>query len=204
MFVEQKNADLRWGSLDLSMSRIDTDWFGHHLEFPAVYGLAIDSSHLWFVATRNKAASISPQAGPSEFVPELWKYDVAEFFLSHPSSGRYLEFNLAPNGAWWSAEFVAPRVRDERQEGGIPGVKTYSMIAPDGDWLAAASIPRDFLEARFDFGKQSRMNVTFIVDSPAQKFLTASSAATGEPDFHLPDLFEQISLGPQRPTKKEG
>ena len=204
MFVEQKNADLSWDSLDLSMSRIDTDWFGHHLEVPAAYGLAIDSSHLWFVATRNIAASISPQASPGEFIPELWKYDVAEFFLSHPSSGRYLEFNLAPNGAWWSAEFVAPRVRDYRQEGRIPGVKTYSEIAPDGQWQAAASIPLDFLEARFDFGNQSRMNVTCIVDSPAQKFLSASSAASGEPDFHLPDLFEQISLGPQRLTKKEG
>ena len=204
MFVEQKNADLRWGSLDLSMSRIDTDWFGRHLEVPAAYGLAIDSSHLWFVATRNKAASISPQAGPGEFVPELWKYDVAEFFLSHPSSGRYLEFNLAPNGAWWSAEFVAPRVRDCEHDVGIPGVKTYSEIAPDGQWQAAASIPLDFLEAHFDFGKQSRMNVTFIVDSPAQKFLTASSAATGEPDFHLPDLFEQVSLAPRGSQKKRG
>ena len=199
MFVEQQNTDLRWGSLDISMSRIDTDWFGRRLEVPVDYGLAIDSSHLWFVATRNKAASISPQAGPGEFVAELWKYDVAEFFLSDPSSDRYLEFNLAPNGAWWSAEFVAPRVRDDEHDGAIPGVKTYSEIAPDGHWLVASAIPLGFLEARFDFGKQSRMNVTFIVDSPTQKFLSVSSAASGEPDFHLPDLFKQISFCSQQP-----
>lgn len=205
MLIDRKSAALQWGSpgshegsgegsLDLELSGIDRDWFGRPFGVPAAFGLAIDPTSLWFVAARRKSATIHPQARPGEFTPGLWQYDVAEFFLSHPTSGRYLEFNLAPNGAWWSAEFTAPRVSDGAIDTGIPGVKTYSEVAPDGCWLAAASIPLDVLESRFAFGPTTRMNVTFIVDSPDQKFLTYHQAPAGDPDFHQPALFRQVTI----------
>ncbi|MCP5536921.1 MAG: hypothetical protein H7A51_11910 [Akkermansiaceae bacterium] len=194
MLIEHKSAPLQWGALDLALFGLENDWFGHKLDVPAAFGLAIDHASFWFVATRRKPASLHPQARPGIFTPELWKYDVAEFFLSHPTSGRYLEFNLAPNGAWWSAEFTAPRVRADKQDVEVPGVQTFSDLAPDGTWVAAASIPLDVLKARLDFGPETRMNVTFIVDSPDQKFLTATPADGGAPDFHRPDLFQQVRI----------
>lgn len=194
MLIEHKKTPLTWGSLDLALFGIEKDWFGNPLDVPCAFGMAIDHGSFWFVATRRKPATIHPDARPGKFTPELWKHDVAEFFISHPASGRYLEFNLAPNSAWWSAEFTAPRVRANKEDVPVPGVKTYSDLAPDGTWVAAASIPLDILRARLDFGPETRMNVTFIVDSPDQKFLTATPAPQGEPDYHRPDLFKKINI----------
>ena len=197
MLIAQNNEELSRESLDLSMSRIERDWHGHALDVPACFGLALDPSRLWFVASRDKAATSHPAARPGKFVPGLWQYDVAEFFLHDSRSGRYLEFNLAPNGAWWSAEFTAPRVRQCVDDVPIPGVSTYCRASPAGHWQAAAAIPLDFLREHFDFGEHTGMNVTLIIDSPEQKFLTATPASAppgGEPDFHRIDLFEPIRL----------
>lgn len=194
MLIEHKKEPLFWGALDLGLFGLEKDWYGEALETPAAFGLAIDHGSLWFVATRRAPSMLHPQARPGQFTPELWKYDCAEFFLSHPETGRYLEFNLAANGAWWSAEFTAPRVRAQQEDLPVPGVKTYGELSADGSWLAAASIPLDVLKARFDFGPQTRMNVTFIVDSPEQKFLTATPAFEGEADFHRPELLQQVQI----------
>ena len=195
MLIEHKNDPLHWGSLDLGLFGIQNDWSGSPLDVPAAFGLAIDHGSFWFVASRRKPALLHPEARPGQFTPELWKYDVAEFFLKHPASGRYLEFNLAPNGAWWSAEFTAPRVRADEEDVEIPGVKTYAELAPDGSWVVAASIPLELLEARFGFGPETQMNVTFIVDSPEQRFLSATPAPAGvEPDFHRDDLFQDVRI----------
>jgi len=194
MLIEHKKETLQWGALDLGLFGLEKDWYGEKIDPPAAFGLAIDHSNLWFVATRRTPSSLHPQARPGQFTPELWKYDTAEFFISHPASGRYLEFNLAANGAWWSAEFTAPRVRADEEDVPIPGVQAFGELSAEGSWLAAASIPLDVLKARLDFGSESRMNVTFIVNSPEQQFLTAVPAAEGEPDFHRPDLFQQVNI----------
>jgi len=194
MLIEHKKEPLYWGALDLGLFGLNKDWYGKEIETPAGFGMGIDHGSFWFVATRRAPAMLHPKARPDQFTPELWKYDCAEFFLSHPASGRYLEFNLAANGAWWSAEFTAPRVRAQEEDLPVPGVKTYGELSPDGSWLAAASIPLDALKARFDFGPETRMNVAFIIDSPEQKFLSAVPAAEGEPDFHRPDLFQQVQI----------
>lgn len=194
MLIERKNEPLHWGALDVGLFGLEKDWHGEILDVPAAFGLAIDHSNLWFVATRRAPAALHPQARPGSFTPELWKYDCAEFFLGHPGSGRYLEFNLASNGAWWTAEFTAPRVRAEQAEVPVPGVKTYGELSADGSWLAAASIPLDVLKARFDFGPETCMNVTFIVDSPKQKFLTAAPPPAGDADFHRPELLRRVRI----------
>lgn len=194
MLIEKKHHPLRWGALDLALFGLEKDWYGNTLDVPAAFGLAIDHGSFWFVATRHKPAQIHPQARPGKFTPELWRHDVAEFFMAHPDSGRYLEFNLAPNGAWWSAEFTAPRVRAAGEDKEMPGVKTFADLAPDGTWVAAACIPLDILRARVDFGESTCMNVTMIVDSPRQRFLTASPPPDAEPDFHLPGLLRPVRM----------
>lgn len=194
MLIEHKKEPLHWGSLDLGLFGLEKDWYGEKIDTPAAFGLAIDHGSLWFVASRRKPACLHPQARPGQFTPELWKFDTAEFFISHPASGRYLEFNLAANGAWWSAEFTAPRVRADEEDVPMPGVKTFGEMSADGSWLAAASISLDVLKARLDFGPESRMNVTFIINSPVQQFLSAVPAPEGAPDFHRPDLFQQVNI----------
>jgi len=147
---------------------------------------------LWFVASRAKTAAPHPDARPGQFLPRLWEYDVAELFLADPESGRYLEFNLAPNGAWWNAEFTAPRVRTDGANAQMPDVQTFAEQATDGSWAAALALPLDLLEARIGFGPHTRANVTFILESPAQRFLSANDLGGGEPDFHRPERFSTL------------
>ena len=149
---------------------------------------------VWFVASHGSPARIHPAARPGRFTPELWKHDVAELFLTDPTSGRYFEFNLSPNGAWWSCEFTAPRVRAEPVEIAFPEVATFAELAPNGGWVAAMAIPRDLLEARLDFGAKSRLNVNFILGSPEQRFLSAVDLGGGEPDFHQPGKFGPVEF----------
>jgi hypothetical protein len=58
------------------------------------------------------------------------------------------------------------------------------------------ALPLDLLKARLDFGPETRANVTFILETPAQRFLTAAPLGQGEPDFHRPRLFPQVAFVP--------
>ncbi len=187
---------LMWGELDLPLFGLSRDWHGNPLEPTAGFSLAVDENRLWFLAHHRKPAQLHPKARPGLFQAELWRYDVAELFIADPRSGRYLEFNLAPNGAWWSCEFKGPRLREEEIDIAMPDVATFSDMAADGSWVAAMALPLDLLRARVDFGKQTHANVTFILESPAQRFLTAGDLGNGEPDFHQPAHFPQVSFAP--------
>ena len=183
---------LAWGELDVPMLGLEKDWHGAPLSPPAGFCLAVDGRRLWFIAHHRRPADLHPQARPGSFQAELWKHDVAELFLADPASGRYFEFNLAPNGSWWSCEFTAPRVRAEEIDIAMPEVATFSDMAADGAWVAAMAIPLDLLKARLDFGPATRANVTMILESPAQRFVSAADLGDGEPDFHLPGRFPQV------------
>jgi hypothetical protein len=187
---------LMWGELDLPLFGVNRDLAGLQVEPAAGFSLAVDERRLWFLACHRKPAQLHPKARPGLFQAELWRYDVAELFIADPRSGRYLEFNLAPNGAWWSCEFKAPRVREEEIDIAMPEVATFSELAADGSWVAAMALPLDLLKARLDFGIQSTANVTFILNSPEQRFLTAADLGSGEPDFHQPQQFPQVAFAP--------
>lgn len=200
MNVEVADKPLRWGELDMNLFGIEKDWYGEKFAKPLTFGLAVDKDYLWFVAGHQEPASMHPAARPGAFQAELWKYDVAEFFLLDPTTGKYLEFNLAPNGAWWSAVFTAPRVRESEEDVPFPpisDVASYADLAPDGSWMAAAAIPLSHLREQLNFGDGSMMNVTFIVNSPEQKFATAAplnESGNDEPDFHQPDKFKKVNF----------
>ena len=194
MTVIRSVKPLAWGEIDVPLFGLNEDWYGKRVSPQAAFCVAVDPRNLWFIASHPKPARLHPAARPGRFTPELWKHDVAELFLHHPTSGRYFEFNLAPNGAWWSCEFTGPRLRAEEVEIAFPEVATFAELAPDGGWVTAMAIPRDLLEARLDFGRDTRINVTFILGSPEQRLLTAVDLGAGEPDFHRPDKFAKMEL----------
>lgn len=187
---------LRWGELDVPMFGLGKDWYGRIFAPPAGFSLVMDAHRLWFIANHRKPAELHPQARPGAFQAELWRYDVAELFIADPASGRYLEFNLAPNGAWWTCEFTAPRVRAEQVEIAMPEIATFAEMAPDGSWLSAMAIPLDLLKARLNFGSETKVNIAMILNSPDQKFLSAADLGKGEPDFHQPQAFSAVSFAP--------
>lgn len=196
MTIFTSDQPLRWGALDVPLLGLKHDWHRELLQVPAAFSLVMDGSRLWFIAHHGQAAALHPQSRPGKFLPELWKYDVAELFLADPVSGRYFEFNLAPNSAWWCCEFTAPRMRAEPCDIVMPDVSTFAELQPSGGWIAAMSLPLDLLCARLNFGHKTRANVTFVLDSPHHRYVTAQDLGTGEPDFHRPEHFSQVSFTP--------
>ncbi len=194
MVIFRISEPIVWGALDVPLLGIARDWHGVPVSPPAGYSLAMDDRRLWFIAHHRRAADLHPQGRPGAFQAELWKHDVAELFLADPVSGRYLEFNLAPNGAWWTCEFTAPRVRAEGIDIALPDVATFADLSPDGGWLAAMALPLDILRARIDFGPDTRANVTMILESPDQRYLTANDPGGGEPDFHQQRIFRPVAF----------
>jgi hypothetical protein len=179
------------------MFGILADTNGESISPPAAYALVADPLRLWFIAARAAPAQIQPGALPGEFHVNLWQHDTAELFLAGPADGRYFEFNLAPNGAWWSCEFRGPRIRVDEVEIAFPEVATFADLAPDGGWLAAMAIPLNLLRARLDFGAGTTCNVAFIVNSPHQRFLSASQLGAGPADFHQPGKFQPLRERPR-------
>lgn len=190
MTVIRSAKPLVWGEIDVPLFGLSKDWYGREFAPQAAFCVVVDPRMFWFIATHGSAAELHPASRPGRFLPELWKHDVAELFLTDPTTGRYMEFNLSPNGAWWSQVFSAPRVAVG--EGPIPGVETFAELAPDGGWVAAMAIPRDFLGSEMNFGESSRLNVCFILGSPEQRFLSAADLGGGEPDFHRPERFSPL------------
>ena len=187
---------LSWGDLDLPMLGLQRDWNGQPIQSLAAFSLAMDDRRLWFVAHHNQPAALHPLARPGDFQAGLWEHDVAELFIADPASGRYFEFNLAPNGTWWSCEFRTARVREEETDIAVPEVATFADMAPNGAWMAAMALPLDLLKARVDFGPESRVNVNMILGSPDRTFISAVDLGGGEPDFHRPEQFSKVLLAP--------
>ncbi|MGE9269762.1 MAG: hypothetical protein ACQKBU_03080 [Verrucomicrobiales bacterium] len=184
---------LEWGELDLPLLGLTQDWHKTSMHPPAAYSLAMDAEHFWFVATHSRPARVHPLARPGKFLAELWKHDVAELFLANPENQHYLELNLAPNGSWWSARFHSPREMTGEPRP-LEGVQTYADLDPDGNWVAALSIPLTTLVREIDFSPSTTANVTFILNSPDQYFLSAASLPGKNPDFHQPDHFQTFRV----------
>jgi len=194
MVIFRSSEILEWGSLDLPILGADQDWHGLPFWPPAGYSVTIDPEWLWFIAGRNKPAQPHPDSSPGLFKPQLWRHDVAELFLGEPGGGRYLEFHLAPNAAWWSCVFQGPRIRMFEKDIPLAGVGTWATLAADGSWMAAAALPLQTLRDLIGFDDNSTANVAFILKAPEQRFITVTDLGGGEPDFHRPDRFEPMEI----------
>jgi hypothetical protein len=194
MVILRTNNIIQWGELSLPVWGLGRDWYGEEIAAPLMFSLAIDSQRLWLVTAGKTPSKIHPQARPGAYIAELWRYDCAELFLSDSTSGRYLEFNLAANGAWWSSEFVAPRQRADELDIAFPEVATFAELSAEGAWMSAMALPLDLLESRIGFSIHTRVNVTFITHSPAQQFLSATKLPGSEPDFHQPVHFSSFQF----------
>lgn len=192
MVILRSPEPLAWGALDLPLLGVNRDWHGAPFDPPAGFSLAVDPQRLWFIAGHARPAELHPDARPGRFQPDLWRHDVAELFLADPATGRYLELNLAPNGAWWSGSFSAARVADEDAPPEVAGVECHASLAPTGTWMAAMSVPVSELEQRIAFGENTAANVCLILGTPEQRFLSVADLGGGEPDFHRPDRFPKL------------
>lgn len=169
------------------------EWYGTELPEPVRYGFRVVEGKLVYTASQRRAVKLHPSAQPGEFVEGLWEYDTAEFFVANAEGTRYMEFNLAPNGAWWACVFTEPRVRDLSVPP-LPSVATRGVIALDGSWECRAELPLAYLEAIGIAPANCRLAAAAIQNSPDYLYLTTSSDLHGEPDFHRPWSWAPASL----------
>ena len=188
MDLELISRPLDWPAAGTTpLQELCHDWYGAPLAPPARFQLVEDPSRLWLIAGRRKPANAHFMGDCGDFQAELWKFDVAELFIASPDFKNYLEFNLSPRGAWWAARFGEPRQAADL--GPLPEVICHGSPEGAESWTAALGIPLDWLRQRIGWSPDSPLNVTFILESPDQRFLTASNLGGGEPDFHRPGSF---------------
>ncbi|MES2982742.1 MAG: hypothetical protein V4727_10545 [Verrucomicrobiota bacterium] len=196
MQIFTSETPLSWGQLDLPLCGLTEDWFGKPLDKPSTFSLAMDPKSLWFIGIFPSTANIHPAASPSQFTPELWKYDVAELFLANPATGEYLEFNLTSNGAWWASKFSSVRKPSAEQPDFTTHIHSHHDLASADLCVAGLEIPLNFLKKEIDFGVITAANITIISDTPSQRYLSASKLPGAQPDFHQPINFLTVSFTP--------
>lgn len=174
------------------LTPIDRDWFGEEVDPAPGFAFAKDEERFHFRARRSGQATVHPSSSPGVFQAELWKHDVAEFFLAHPTNGHYLEINLSPNGGWWSCLFRAPLKPLLETNEPAPEVTAEATINDDG-WDVHLSLRLSYLRETLDFGPDSRLHASFLLDTP-QRCLTSAPPAPGEPNFHHPALPQPVQF----------
>jgi hypothetical protein len=134
------------------------------------------------------------EVGPSDFHEGLWRFDCGELWLCNPENGRYLELNLAPNGAFWSCVFALPRLRDGDIKS--PLCLTRSITDMEG-WFSTLTISRSEIERSLGTFDGLIGNVTLIlggcpdVDAPLENL--HSAVPLGAVDFHRPQDWVPLS-----------
>ena len=161
------------------MKLLNTKWDGSAASKEVQYQLKIEGEALSFTVVFPEGVKGHPQAVAGEFTPELWKWDVGELFIASPN-GRYLEINLAPNGAWWGQGFIAVREADVNFCHEDFGVRI------DGERLICSV---KALESYLGGAEDWIANVTAILDSPQYDFLSLALMPGEEADFHQPQSF---------------
>ena len=174
---------------------IVTDWYGKQSEVTPRFVLAADESQLHFAVFVNSEPKFDHSLIPDSFVPDLWRQDVAELFIKKVGGPEYLEFNLSPSGAWWGAEFSSYREQSKNS-------LTHTGIEVQASnnttfWRGMISIPFSVLTSLPTSAAGFKAQVCFISgENPRQYFSTGSSiirTADREPDFHLAELFDNLS-----------
>ena len=194
MIIYQSQQALQWGELDLPLFGLTKDWHGQPLQPALAFSLANDSENFWFLAARQAPSTPHPEAKAGSFFEGLWESDVAEFFLADPESGAYLEINLAPNGAFWAAQFDAPRVRSLLQPDFPNIITSYWEDERENSWLSAVSIPICEIQKIISSFPNGSANVTAILNSPQQSFHSAVKLPSKDPDFHQPRAFTRLEF----------
>lgn len=168
--------------------RLENDWFGALLESRPSFRVVLHPGEaIEYRVTARKQPISAVGSQPGEFHEGLWQHDCAELWLANPSTGHYIEFNLAPNGAWWSCLFEAPRINALVENLPLPGVIAEGLEGI-AHWEASLRVPLSSLPEQI--GQNPSLwtgNVTFCLGSaPKQKFTSFARLGEGNPDYHRP------------------
>ncbi len=162
---------------------LEKDWFLENLTPPVKCLYQNDFEEIRLSFSREAAATVHPDAREAAFLEGLWDYDLVEAFFLEPRTGRYLEINLAPNGAWWACWHRGVRLREAVQPE-WKGIFTEGKMSPQG-WQARITLPKSL----FSDSRDLRYNITAVLNTPHQTFHSVAKLPGTEPDFHQPEFF---------------
>lgn len=133
------------------------------------------------------------RVAPSTFYEGLWKYDCGEVWLYAPATGRYIEVNLAPNGAWWACVFSSARVRDTSC---IPPVCDTSSVETNFSWFATIKISMADVNRCLGTLDDLQANVTLVLGGCGDDDVPPQNLHSVVPltimDFHQPELWQPL------------
>lgn len=153
----------------------------------ATYRIAEDHRGITVHFAVQSQAFFNQEVNEGDFYEGLWKYDCGELWLHDTTSGRYIEFNLAPNGAWWSCVFESARKRDSECKS--PRCITGGTVE-EGFWQSSLSVTYAEIARCLGNTEGLRGNVTLVVggcpDLEVPLDNLHSIAPLAAVDFHRP------------------
>ena len=147
-----------------------------------------------FTAAMKPAAQDVFTSEQKEFVSDLWKGNVVEWFLGNPKTGRYLEVHLAPSGRWWSCTFSTIRVRETPEGRPLPlSVVHHRRDKAGKRWEASVQVPTAVLCKLLAAPSvmELRTNLAAVVYPVTGRPLYFSHAPLPglKPNFHQPEAW---------------
>jgi hypothetical protein len=175
---------------------LDLNWNNQPPPNPVEYSILCDTTDLFIIAKRDKTPQMHETASAGDFQPGLWRHDVFELFLSNEGTSTYQEFNLAPNGAWWTSVFDSPRCT----KGEYSPPKCIQTLAEPTDkgWWAALQFPTRSLGITISDDSKLLGHVASITENTPRHHCSSSLGhrqAKGLPkqaDFHHPSLLLSV------------
>jgi hypothetical protein len=174
---------------------LDLDWNGQRCPTPIAYAIMLSPESLIIFAKRNKPARIHKSAESGCYRAGLWHHDVFELFLSIEGDTAYQEFNLAPNGSWWTSVFHSPR-RINEDYAAPQSIRTKAEVRK-GSWWALMEFPTTALGISLDKGVLIA-HAASITDNTPRRYCSSSLANLSpsdlpkQPDFHRASLLQPI------------
>ncbi len=173
------------------MQEVTKTWEGKPLTRPFRWTLVLDPDTLWFGVDFPKVKGGSVHFAHGEFVEWLAQQgDVAELFIMDPS-GRYQEFHLTGEGAWWAMNFSGYRERSA-QSTKPETAKCYVETVECG-WRGVLGIARSWIIGTLD-KKASGQVSACLHEGKTVSFVSSVGCPSYEPDFHDMRSFQSIAV----------
>ena len=171
------------------------DSFAGPATYDGAYRLLVTEAGLQVSFLAQKAPVVIDLTQKGQFFEGLWRADCGELWLTCPESGRYIEVNLGPNGAWWACVFTSPRIRDT--ECTPPLCMDIESEALGTFWRASLTIPWTEVFRCLQSDDAPNANVTLVLggcDHPQEKLENLHSIVSlGAHDFHRPQDWVPLS-----------
>lgn len=180
---------------------METYWLTCHPETPgkAIKAISAKVSHavpgelgVWFNLYGVIGQLVWPAWNGGGRVDRLWQSTCLELFIADAEGAGYLEFNLAPSGAWAAYGFTGYREGMHNLHLARPPEADGSSRGTDECQLAARIAVAPIADGRIGLS-------AVIEELDGTKSYWALAHAPGKPDFHHPACFAAALPAPDTP-----